>query len=148
MQFNRLIGTCVVLAAAAVCWPAAAQHKPAAHKPAQKTITTKTGLKYVDLKVGKGAVAQKGHEVLVNYIGTLANGTKFDSSFDHGQPFKFLLGAHEVIAGWDEGVAGMRVGGRRKLIVPEGLGYGPSGHPPVIPPHATLTFVVDLLAVQ
>lgn len=107
-----------------------------------------TQLKVEDLKVGTGAVAESGKKVTVNYTGTLTDGTKFDSSYDHGSPFTFNLGAGEVIKGWDEGVAGMKIGGKRKLTIPPSLGYGPAGAPPVIPGNATLIFEVELLKVE
>ncbi|MDE2126447.1 MAG: FKBP-type peptidyl-prolyl cis-trans isomerase [Armatimonadetes bacterium] len=131
-----------------------AKHKHLAHHKGAKShgpkmVTLKNGLKYVDLVVGKGAMASAPHVVVVQYIGTLANGTKFDSSYDHGTPFTFGLGQHQVIKGWDIGVAGMRVGGKRKLIVPPSLGYGAEGTPGgPIPPNATLTFVIQLLKIQ
>ena len=111
-------------------------------------VTTPTGLQYEDVKVGSGAEAKKGQTVSVHYTGTLQNGTKFDSSRDAGQPFVFPLGAGRVIAGWDEGIVGMKVGGQRKLIIPPNLGYGAQGFPPVIPPNATLIFDVELLDVK
>jgi len=107
------------------------------------------GLKYWDLKVGTGAEAKKGHTVKVHYTGwLLENGTKFDSSLDRGEPFEFTLGAGQVIKGWDEGVAGMKVGGKRQLRIPPELGYGFSGQPPVIPGNAYLIFDVELLDVK
>jgi FKBP-type peptidyl-prolyl cis-trans isomerase len=111
-------------------------------------ITTASGLKYIDNKVGDGAVAVAGRTVVVHYTGYLKDGTKFDSSVDRGQPFNFPLGGGRVIKGWDEGVAGMKVGGKRRLIIPSNLGYGPNGYPPVIPPNAELTFDVELLEVR
>jgi FKBP-type peptidyl-prolyl cis-trans isomerase len=112
------------------------------------TVTTPSGLQYEDIKVGDGAQPQAGQTVVVHYTGTLANGTKFDSSRDRGQPFPFQLGTGQVIKGWDEGLATMKVGGRRKLVIPPQLAYGPQGRPPVIPPNATLTFDVELLEVK
>ena len=110
------------------------------------------GLKYTDTKPGDGATAAAGNKVSVHYTGWLskdgAKGAKFDSSVDRGQPFDFTLGAHQVIAGWDEGVAGMKVGGQRTLIIPPELGYGSRGAGGVIPPNATLIFDVELLNVQ
>jgi FKBP-type peptidyl-prolyl cis-trans isomerase len=117
------------------------------HRSEGKEITTSSGLQYVDLVVGTGATAQTGQNVTVHYSGWLDNGKKFDSSLDRGQPFSFPLGAGRVIKGWDEGVQGMKVGGKRKLIIPSSLGYGARGAGGVIPPHATLTFEVDLLGV-
>jgi FKBP-type peptidyl-prolyl cis-trans isomerase FkpA len=110
------------------------------------------GLKYTDDKIGDGATAAFGEKVTVNYTGWLddngAKGKKFDSSLDRGQPFTFTLGAQQVISGWDEGVKGMKVGGKRTLIIPPGLAYGSSGAGGVIPPDATLIFDVELLKVQ
>ena len=111
------------------------------------------GLKYTDTKIGDGATARAGNKVSVHYTGWLSNngvkGKKFDSSVDRGQPFQFTLGAHQVIAGWDEGVAGMKVGGTRTLIIPPELGYGARGAGGgAIPPNATLIFDVELLQVQ
>ena len=100
-----------------------------------------------DLKVGTGAEAKPGQTVTVHYRGTLTNGTKFDASYDRGEPFSFSLGAGQVIKGWDQGVAGMKIGGRRKLIIPSELGYGPKGAGEKIPPNATLVFEVELLKV-
>jgi FKBP-type peptidyl-prolyl cis-trans isomerase len=114
-----------------------------------KTVTTASGLKYEDLKVGTGAEAKPGQTVTVHYAGTLTDGTKFDASRDRGEPYRFPLGAGAVIKGWDEGVAGMKVGGRRKLTVPSELGYGERGTPGgPIPPNATLVFDVELLSVE
>lgn len=105
-------------------------------------------LRIVDSQVGSGAEAVAGKAVTVHYTGTLFNGTKFDSSVDRGQPFTFNLGAGQVIQGWDMGVAGMKVGGKRKLIIPPHLGYGERGAGGVIPPNAVLVFDVELLGVQ
>ena len=114
---------------------------------ANETVTTSSGLQYVDDKVGDGAAPQKGKQVSVHYTGTLTDGKKFDSSRDRGQPFKFVIGVGQVIAGWDEGVMSMKVGGKRKLIIPANLGYGSRGAGGVIPPNATLLFEVELLKV-
>jgi FKBP-type peptidyl-prolyl cis-trans isomerase len=101
-----------------------------------------------DLVEGTGDMAISGKKVSVNYLGTLTDGTKFDSSYDRGTPFSFNLGAGEVIAGWDQGVVGMKVGGKRKLTIPSSLGYGPNGIPGTIPGGATLIFEVELLQVE
>ena len=118
----------------------------------QSTMTTTdSGLQYIDQEVGDGTEAVAGVTVLVHYTGWLwvdgARGDKFDSSLDRGQPFQFDLGAGSVIGGWDEGVAGMRVGGKRELIIPPDLGYGSRGAGGMIPPNATLNFEVELLNV-
>src|SRR5262245_2289148 len=97
-------------------------------------------LKIEDLKVGAGAEATSGKMVVVHYVGTLTNGSKFDSSRDRGEGFRFKLGAGQVIKGWDQGVAGMKIGGLRKLTIPSDLAYGDRGFPPVIPPRSTLVF--------
>jgi hypothetical protein len=114
------------------------------------TAMTKTpsGLRYQDVQQGEGAEAVADRTVSVHYTGWLPNGEKFDSSRDRNEPFSFTLGAGQVIAGWDEGVAGMKVGGRRKLVIPADLGYGTAGAPPAIPPGATLVFDVELLDVR
>lgn len=111
-------------------------------------ITLKSGLKYVDVEVGEGPAAVSGREVTVHYTGTFPNGKKFDSSVDRDEPFTFKLGAGHVIKGWDEGVAGMRIGGKRKLVIPPELGYGSRGAGSVIPPGAVLHFEVELLGVE
>ncbi len=113
----------------------------------EQTVTTASGLKYVDMEVGAGEEARAGQPVKVHYTGWLTNGSKFDSSVDRGQPFSFPLGGGRVIRGWDEGVAGMKVGGRRKLIIPPQLGYGARGAGGVIPPNAELIFEVELLGI-
>ncbi len=111
-------------------------------------ITTPSGLQYVELVAGTGATPNTGKEVKVHYVGTLEDGTQFDSSRDRGQPFTFKIGVGQVIKGWDEGVITMKVGGRRQLIIPSELGYGARGAGGVIPPNATLIFDVELLGVQ
>lgn len=114
---------------------------------ADEYTTTPSGLKYRDIVAGTGAAAA-GRNATVHYTGWLANGKKFDSSHDARRPFTFLVGAGEVIAGWDEGVATMKVGGRRELLIPPALGYGARGAGDVIPPNATLRFDVELLSVE
>jgi len=109
--------------------------------------STPSGLQYWDIKVGTGAPAVEGKPVRVHYTGWLTNGKKFDSSVDRGEPFVFNLGAGEVIPGWDEGVKGMKIGGKRQLKIPPALGYGPRGAGP-IPPNSTLIFDVELLGVN
>jgi FKBP-type peptidyl-prolyl cis-trans isomerase len=106
------------------------------------------GLEIQDIKVGTGAEAKAGQTVTVHYVGTLTSGKKFDSSRDRNEGFEFALGQGEVIKGWDQGVAGMKVGGMRKLTVPPELAYGARGFPPVIPPNSTLVFEVELLDVR
>jgi FKBP-type peptidyl-prolyl cis-trans isomerase FkpA len=124
------------------------QQAEKAGKTEEKVITTTSGLQYVDLVVGEGVEAVAGKTAVVNYTGWLENGTKFDSSKDRNDPFEFKLGAGQVIRGWDEGVAGMKVGGVRRLTIPPQLGYGDRGAGGVIPPKATLIFEVELLATR
>jgi peptidylprolyl isomerase len=117
-------------------------------KPMSETVTTASGLKYKEVTLGTGATPATGQTVEVHYTGTLENGTKFDSSRDRGQTFKFQIGVGQVIKGWDEGVGSMKVGGRRNLIIPPDLGYGARGAGGVIPPNATLLFDVELIGVK
>lgn len=112
------------------------------------TITTESGLKYEEITVGDGDTAEAGQTVVVHYTGWLEDGTKFDSSKDRNMPFDFNLGAGQVIKGWDEGVAGMQIGGTRKLTIPSDLGYGAQGAGGVIPANATLIFEVELLELR
>lgn len=145
---------CVTTACADTAKEQVNESKEAANLVAQgggspaEVVTTPSGLKYKDKVVGKGAAPRPGQKVFVHYTGWLTNGQKFDSSRDRGQPFDFTLGAGQVIKGWDEGVASMKVGGRRELTVPPHLGYGARGFPGAIPPNSTLIFDVELLGIQ
>ena len=111
-------------------------------------VTTASGLKYADIVEGTGPSPTTGQMVSVHYTGTLQNGTKFDSSVDRGKPYEFRIGTGSVIKGWDEGLMTMKVGGKRKLIIPPNLGYGPRGNPPNIPGNSTLLFDVELLGIK
>ena len=146
MRFFQRLSVIAALALMA----AAAFHAQVAR--AQHVTTTADGLGIIDTKVGTGPTPKAGQTVVVHYTGWLyeggKRGKKFDSSVDRGQPFEFPLGMHRVIGGWDEGVATMKVGGKRTLIIPPSLGYGSSGAGGVIPPNATLLFDVKLLAVK
>lgn len=123
------------------------------NKMSKPTVSVPTGavpttLVAEDLVVGTGVEATKGKTVTVQYVGVHLDGSQFDASWDRSEPFSFRLGGGQVIAGWDQGVAGMKVGGRRQLVIPADLAYGPRGFPPVIQPNETLVFVVDLLDVK
>ena len=137
-------------AAAPAPAPAATSAPAATTTPAPggKVHKLASGLVYEDLVVGNGRMADPGMAVTVHYTGWLTDGTKFDSSLDRNQPFQFRLGAGQVIRGWDEGVKGMRIGGKRKLTIPPDMGYGSAGAGGVIPPNATLVFEVELLGLQ
>jgi FKBP-type peptidyl-prolyl cis-trans isomerase len=134
----------VISGGAAIATPALAQ--------AGKPVTTASGLQIIDTKVGTGASPRSGQTCVMHYTGWLydngAKGKKFDSSVDRGEPFEFKIGTRQVIAGWDEGVASMKVGGKRTLIIPAALGYGAQGAGNVIPPNATLMFDVELLGIK
>jgi FKBP-type peptidyl-prolyl cis-trans isomerase len=147
MATRWIILGCLLIATGLV-GVAEADDQAAGKKQAGQAVTTDSGLQYIDLVEGKGRQAELGDQATVHYTGWLANGTKFDSSLDRGQPFSFRVGAGQVIKGWDEGVGTMKVGGKRKLIIPPDLAYGPRGAGTVIPPNATLTFEVELLGLR
>jgi FKBP-type peptidyl-prolyl cis-trans isomerase len=143
--------TLLALAGLIAAQTAPAQKAASASGPTKVTgapTKTASGLEYWDIKVGTGAVAQSGQHVKVDYTGWLTNGKKFDSSVGTGHPFDFMLGAGQVIKGWDEGVAGMKVGGKRQLRIPPDLAYGAGGYSTVIPPNSTLIFDVQLVDVK
>ena len=153
-----IVALAIIFLTALVLYAQTATHKPAqsarpnTNAPTKVTgdgVKTESGLQYWDIKVGAGAVAKTGDKVKVHYTGWLTTGKKFDSSVDANQPFDFTIGAGDVIKGWEEGVAGMKVGGKRQLRIPPELGYGATGTPGgPIPPNATLIFDVQLLAVK
>jgi peptidylprolyl isomerase len=153
-----LLGTCLTVPLAA-CGGDEEEASPTPTTPATQVeggpptvsgepTVTASGLQFIDIEVGTGDSPQSGQTVEVHYTGWLADGTKFDSSLDRGEPFSFVIGAGRVIAGWDEGVASMKVGGKRRLIIPPELGYGEQGYPPIIPANAELTFDVEMLAIK
>jgi len=147
---RRQLTLLALLATVAACHSGAKGGGFSASLGVDTTKMTKaaSGLWYADLAAGQGDPAEAGRTVTVHYTGWLPDGTKFDSSRDRGEPFAFTLGAGQVIAVWDEGVKGMKVGGRRKLVLPPRLAYGDGGAPPAIPPGATLVFDVEVLKVQ
>jgi FKBP-type peptidyl-prolyl cis-trans isomerase len=152
-KYVAAIAVMVTMTAVFVLAQSAAQKSATPNTDAPSKVTgdgvkTESGLRYWDLRVGNGEVAKEGSRVRVHYTGWLSSGKKFDSSVDAGKPFDFTIGNGEVIKGWEEGVAGMKVGGKRQLRIPAALGYGADGSPPDIPPNATLIFDIKLLGVQ
>jgi FKBP-type peptidyl-prolyl cis-trans isomerase len=153
MKKSYVVLAAILVLAASVLFAQTAAQKPRTPNTSAPTKVTgdgtKTadGLQYWDIKVGTGQTAKEGDHVKVHYTGWLTTGKKFDSSVDAHQPFDFNLGKGDVIKGWDEGVAGMKVGGKRQLRIPPDLGYGAAGSPGAIPPNATLIFDVQLLAI-
>ncbi len=145
MRVTQLIVP-VLVASCSIVWGCSRVDEPG-QSNFTPTVTVQK-LEIVDEVVGTGREAKTGDKVKVHYTGTLTNGEKFDSSRDRSEPFPFTLGKGEVIKGWDQGVAGMKVGGKRKLTIPSDLGYGDQGSPPKIPPGATLKFDVELLGVE
>jgi FKBP-type peptidyl-prolyl cis-trans isomerase len=157
MSKRLLAGAVMLLLTAAFAIAQTAAKKPAAparpntSAPTRVTgdgVKTDSGLQYWEIRVGTGQVAKEGSRVRVHYTGWLTTGKKFDSSVDANRPFDFTIGNGEVIKGWEQGIAGMKVGGKRQLRIPPELGYGADGFPPDIPPNATLIFDVQLLGVQ
>lgn len=144
-QQARVIAIIIVLALAATAIGYLIVNRAGKSEP---EITTASGLKYSDVVVGSGATPQRGQTVTVHYIGTLENGKEFDNSRKRGKPADFKIGVGAVIPGWDEALMTMKVGGRRKLVIPPAIGYGLRGQPPDIPPNATLIFDVELLGVK
>jgi len=153
---NQFISLTIITLAAAALWAQTATHTPSqavpnTNAPTKVTgdgVKTPSGLQYWDIKVGPGDEAKDGSHVKVHYTGWLTTGKKFDSSVDAHRPFDFTIGKGEVIKGWEEGVTGMKVGGKRQLRIPPQLAYGERGYPGVIPANATLIFDVELLAVK
>jgi FKBP-type peptidyl-prolyl cis-trans isomerase len=138
----------IAIAAVAVITLVAVAYVIAHRARTGNEITTASGLKYTDIVEGTGENPKAGQTVVVHYTGTLENGKKFDSSLDRGKPAEFQIGVGKVIKGWDEGLMTMKVGGKRKLVVPSAIGYGASGRPPDIPPNSTLVFEVELLGLK
>ncbi|MGH7233814.1 MAG: FKBP-type peptidyl-prolyl cis-trans isomerase [Nitrospiraceae bacterium] len=148
MNRRFIILVMMALFAVTLATPSGAEDKAGGKAAGGQPITTASGLQYIDVTEGTGRQAELGDTATVHYTGWLADGTKFDSSVDRKEPFSFRVGAGQVIKGWDEGVSSMKVGGKRKLIVPPQLGYGARGAGGVIPPNATLTFDVELLGLR
>jgi FKBP-type peptidyl-prolyl cis-trans isomerase len=138
----------IAIGAVAVLAVAVAAYAIAHRARTGNEITTASGLKYTDIVEGTGESPRAGQTVVVHYTGTLENGKKFDSSFDRGKPAEFRIGVGEVIKGWEEGLMSMKVGGKRKLVIPAAIGYGARGRPPDIPGNSTLVFEVELLGLK
>lgn len=147
MKTIVVLGIILLVAAIAVGQAAKSAAAGGPTKVTGEGSKTSDGLQYWDIKVGTGRTADRGNTVRVHYTGWLTNGKKFDSSVG-GQPFEFRIGAHQVIKGWEEGVSGMKVGGKRQLRIPPDLAYGKEGYPGAIPPNATLVFDIELLRVE
>ena len=146
---RRSLGILFALCVAVPVWAAPSDERAISSETMTGSVfVTPSGLKYEDVKPGTGALTKKGDTLVVHYTGWLVDGKKFDSSVDRGLPFEFKLGAGSVIKGWEEGFAGMRVGGKRKLTIPPELGYGARGAGDAIPPNAVMIFEVELLRVK
>jgi peptidylprolyl isomerase len=145
MMTRAFLVLLILVSALTLTAPSEAEEKAGGKAVAGQTVTMPSGLQYIDLVEGTGRQAELGDTATVHYTGWLTDGTKFDSSVDRKEPFSFRVGAGQVIKGWDEGVSSMKIGGKRKLIIPPQLGYGARGAGGVIPPNATLTFDVELL---
>jgi FKBP-type peptidyl-prolyl cis-trans isomerase len=143
----KIIVASIALMTISACSASAAPPAPVCKNGTGETVTTASGLKYEDLIICEGTPAKNGNKVSVHYLGTLESGQKFDSSFDHNKPFDVTLGAGGVIRGWEEGLLGMAVGSKRRLVIPPELGYGPQANGP-IPANATLIFVVQVMDIK
>ncbi len=149
-QQNIIGASALIASVALIIWGSGRATVPAsenAENLSLETITMNNNLKITDVQVGSGQEAKVGDHVVVHYTGKLTDGTTFDSSVPRGTPFDFTIGEGRVIAGWEQGIPGMKVGGKRTLVIPPELGYGANGYPPVIPPSATLVFEVELLGI-
>jgi len=147
-QTKYLIGLAIILVILLIFYFLPKKEETSSVGQNQQLKIMENGLKIEDIKTGNGAEAKAGNTITAHYTGTLLDGTKFDSSLDRGQPFSFELGAGRVISGWDQGVLGMKVGGKRKLTIPPDLAYGANGIPGMIPPNAALVFEIELLGVE
>ncbi len=150
-QQNIIGATALIASVALIIWGSGRATAPVNETVgnlSMETITMNNNLKITDVQVGSGEEAKVGDHVMVHYTGKLDDGSVFDSSVPRGTPFDFKIGEGRVIAGWEQGVPGMKVGGKRVLVIPPELGYGANGYPPVIPPSATLTFEIELLGIK
>jgi peptidylprolyl isomerase len=152
-MFNKALPIVIILVILAgiiylLSEPVSQNNTPTNSQASSSASSPSSQLKVEDTKIGEGREVKSGDTVSIHYTGTLENGTKFDSSYDRKEPFETKIGVGQVIKGWDEGVVGMKVGGKRHLVIPPDLGYGPDGSPPAIPPNSTLIFDVELVAIK